>query len=161
MRLELISHSPEETQAVGELLGKAAQAGDLFLLQGAFGAGKTVLTQGIARGLGVPDAVTSPSYIIVNEYQGRLPLYHVDLYRLESPAEVLDLGLEDYLLYGEGVCVVEWADRALDLLPKEGLLVTLTYMDENRRRLSFSAQGESTQRLLAALSGQARRAGHD
>jgi len=124
---EIISHSPEETQQIGRELGKLAQAGDIFLLVGGLGTGKTCLTQGIAWGLGVEGYASSPSFVIVKEYQGRLPLYHIDLYRLDKIEEVMELGLEDYL-YSGGVCVVEWAEKGLKAFPEQYLLIRLDFL---------------------------------
>ncbi len=115
--LELVSHSPEETQKLGRRLGEIAQPGDVFLLVGDLGSGKTCLTQGIAWGLGIKEYALSPSFVIIRELYGRLPLYHIDLYRLDRIEESMDLGLDDYL-YGRGVCVVEWAEKALSLMPQ-------------------------------------------
>ena len=105
----VLSSSARQTRNIGTELGKLAGAGDIILLVGPLGAGKTCLTQGIARGLGIHEYTASPSFVLVREYQGKLPLYHIDLYRLDKIEEVAQLGLDDYL-YGKGVCVVEWAD---------------------------------------------------
>jgi tRNA threonylcarbamoyladenosine biosynthesis protein TsaE len=106
------SHSPAETEALGELWGRSVQAGRVIALQGDLGAGKTQLVKGIARGLGVKDRVHSPTFALVNEYHGgRLPLYHIDLYRLESRADILGAGLEEFLFSPRGLTVVEWAER--------------------------------------------------
>ncbi len=115
MRFVVRTRSPEETRLLGEVLAELAGEGALFALGGDLGAGKTVFTQGVARALGVADIVTSPTFTLVNEYSGKCPLYHVDLYRVEGPLDVWDLGLEDYL-EGHGVVVVEWADKAGELL---------------------------------------------
>ncbi len=109
-------------------MGELAQPGDIYLLTGPLGAGKTCLTQGIARGLEVSGYVRSPTFVLMSRYRGRLPLYHVDLYRLGGPEEAWDLGLDEQL-FGGGVCVVEWADRASDLFPEEGLWVGLDYVE--------------------------------
>jgi tRNA threonylcarbamoyladenosine biosynthesis protein TsaE len=148
--LEFISHSAEETQRLGIQLGKLAEAGDVMLLVGELGAGKTCLAQGIAWGLGIDDYALSPSFVLIREYQGRLLLYHIDFYRLDSLEEVSDLGLDDYL-YVEGVCVVEWADKALPLLPEEHLLVRLEHLGENERRLCLEPKGERYQELISEL----------
>ena len=113
---EFVSESPEKTQGIGIKLGSLARAGDVFLLVGSLGVGKTCLAQGIAWGLGIKEYASSPSFVIVKEYQGRLPLYHIDLYRLDEIDEIAELGLDEYL-YGEGVCVVEWAEKGFSLLP--------------------------------------------
>ncbi|MSQ06664.1 MAG: tRNA (adenosine(37)-N6)-threonylcarbamoyltransferase complex ATPase subunit type 1 TsaE [Dehalococcoidia bacterium] len=148
--LTIYSCSPEETQTVGRVLGQQAQAGDIFLLTGPLGAGKTCLTQGIAWGLGVTGYTRSPTFVIMTRHQGRLTLYHLDLYRISDPLEAWDLGLDE-ALFGDGVCVVEWASRASDLFPPEALWVSLDYAeDEDRRSLSFSAGAADRHRTLLA-----------
>jgi len=149
--LEIISHSPGETRAVGEQMGRLAQTGDTYLLVGGLGAGKTCLTQGIARGLGVEEPyVASPSFVLVREMRGRLTLYHIDLYRLNRIEEIADLGLDDYL-YGDGVCTVEWAERGMAVLPQEHLLVEITYLSDNERGLYLRPVGERYVRMVAEL----------
>ncbi len=148
--LEFVSRSSEETQQLGEQLGRLVNPGDVFLLVGGLGAGKTNLTQGLARGLGVKEYTRSPTFTLVNEYHGRLPLYHMDLYRVESPEEIADLGLEEYL-YGQGVAVIEWADRAVFLWPKEYLLVRMEYVSPTRRRIKLEAVGSRYERLIDEL----------
>jgi len=140
-RLELISHSPEQTQKFGVCIGELALAGDTFLLVGALGTGKTCLTQGIAWGLNIKEYALSPSFVIVRELYGRLPLYHIDLYRLGHIEEVAELGLEDYL-YGNGVCVIEWAEKGLSLLPEEHLLIQISYLDDSERSFQFKPNGK-------------------
>jgi len=151
--LEIVSHSADQTKWLGERLGRLLQPGDVVCLQGDLGSGKTCLTQGIARGLGVGQPVTSPTFIIINEYG--LPgmghrLRHIDLYRIESIAEARALGLVDYF-YGDGICVVEWAERVLELLPAERLWVTLRCMDHTQRELRFGATGKHYADLLESL----------
>jgi tRNA threonylcarbamoyladenosine biosynthesis protein TsaE len=148
--LDLVSHSPGETQKIGVSLGRLAQAGDVFLLTGKLGAGKTCLTQGIAWGLDIKDYTLSPSFVIMRELYGRLPLYHIDLFRLERLAEIEELGLDDYL-YGSGVCVVEWAEKGLELLPPEHLWIEINFLDDTQRSLHLEASGQRYQRLLAPL----------
>ncbi|MDP2659952.1 MAG: tRNA (adenosine(37)-N6)-threonylcarbamoyltransferase complex ATPase subunit type 1 TsaE [Dehalococcoidia bacterium] len=145
--LDLVSHSPRQTQALGAFLGRLAKAGDVFLLVGALGAGKTCLAQGLARGLEVPENVTSPTFTLIREYRGRLPLYHVDCYRIDSVQETDELGLEDYL-GGQGLCVVEWADKVMEVLPSERLLVHIDYAGDRDRRLRLEAQGTRYERLI-------------
>ena len=142
--------SPEATQGLGRKLGELAQPGDIFLLSGELGSGKTCLTQGIAWGLGIEGYATSPSFVVMNQYQGRLPLYHIDLYRLENVAEVMDLGLDDYL-YGQGVCVVEWADRAPQAFPSEHLQINISYVSETSRRFELKPGGKRYVELLSQL----------
>jgi len=140
MNPEIVSHSAKETLEIGRRLGELARPGDVFLLVGRLGAGKTCLTQGIARGLGITGYAASPSFVIVRELPGRLPLFHIDLYRLERLEEIAELGLDDYL-YGQGVCVVEWADRGLSLLPAERLLIEIGYLSESERSLRLRPRG--------------------
>jgi tRNA threonylcarbamoyladenosine biosynthesis protein TsaE len=149
-RLELITQSPEETQELGRRLGKIAQAGDVILLVGKLGAGKTCLTQGIAWGLGIKEYAASPSFVLVRELYGRLPLYHVDFYRLENLEEIAELGLDEYF-FGRGVTVVEWAEKALALLPPEHLLIEMEYVAETERRLKLKPSGQRYREMLAEL----------
>ena len=133
--MELITHSPEETIQLGRLLGKQLQAGDILALIGELGSGKTCLTRGICQGLDVSDEVTSPTFVLINEYHGRLPVYHFDFYRLNSEEEIWDLGIEDYL-NRDGVCIIEWAERGLSLLPADHLDIYLTNLFEFESILS-------------------------
>ena len=148
--LVLRSHSARETARIGSALGQYAEAGDVFLLSGELGAGKTCLTQGIAKGLGVDGYVRSPTFVLVSVHQGRLPLYHIDIYRLDEVAEVVDLGLEEYLA-GDGVSVIEWASKALEVFPQPYVLVTLTYEGENERLIQLEAMGERYESLLSQV----------
>ena len=145
--MKLTSGSPEETQRFGKKLGHLARAGDVILLVGNLGAGKTCLTQGIAWGLDIDGYARSPSFVVVNEYRGRLPMYHIDLYRLDNIAEIIDLGLDDYL-YGQGLCVVEWADKALDLMPPQNLLIKIDLLGENERKLELTPHGRQYVEML-------------
>ena len=141
----------EQTVALGRRLGALAAPGDIFLLSGELGTGKTCLVRGIAAGLGASDWAASPSFVIIRQYRGRLTLYHMDFYRLEHPQEIADLGIEDYL-YADGVCAVEWADRAGDLLPEEHLLITLSYTDrEGQRDVVLTVEGHRYNEVVDAL----------
>jgi tRNA threonylcarbamoyladenosine biosynthesis protein TsaE len=155
--LDFISHSAVQTRRVGQRLGSLLQRGDVICLEGALGAGKTCLTQGIGRGLGVTSAITSPTFIIVNEYP--LPdraykLYHIDLYRVQTAAEACATGLEDYF-YGDGVCVIEWAERVLEILPDDRLWITLRHMDDTKREFLLDAQGERYKDLVQRFRQEA------
>lgn len=145
--LEVVSKSGAQTQRLGHALGSLLLGGDLILLDGQLGAGKTTLTQGLAKGLQVTEVVNSPTFTLLKEYRGALPLYHFDLYRLDDPDEIIDLGFEDYF-YGSGVCVVEWADKATELWPVERLVIRLTREGEAQRRLLFVATGTRYHELL-------------
>ena len=123
--MEFITNSPEETEKIGAAIGKIIPAGTVLAYRGDLGAGKTAFTRGLARGLGFTEAVTSPTYTIVNEYLGgRLPLFHFDMYRLSSADDLFDIGWEDYLDRG-GVCAVEWSENITDALPADTVYVRL------------------------------------
>ncbi len=142
----LISHSPAETEALGEQWGRTAQPGLVIGLSGELGAGKTQLVRGLARGLGIPSRVHSPTFTLVNIYTGgRLTLYHLDLYRLDSPQQISDAGLEEFL-EPEGVTVIEWAERLLEEggRPSEG-----TDAEGQRRNLSPGSSFAAIGRLLS------------
>lgn len=149
-RLRLTSHSPEETRQLGVRLGELARPGDTFLLTGTLGAGKTCLTQGIAWGLGSREYAVSPTFTLVRELDGRLPLYHIDLYRLDRLEEIEDLGLDDYF-QGNGVCVVEWAEKGLSALPAEHLSIEIGYLSDTERGFKFQPCGERYAVLLQQL----------
>jgi len=148
--LELTSHSPEQTQQLGVRIGELTLPGDILLLVGTLGTGKTCLTQGIAWGLGIKEYALSPSFVIVRELHGRLPLYHIDLYRLDHIEEIVELGLDDYLYVG-GVCVVEWAERGLSVLPAEHLLIQISYLSDSERSFQLKPSGKRYLQILAEL----------
>ena len=145
--LDFISHSAAQTHRLGAHLGELLSAGDVLLLDGNLGAGKTVFAQGVAVGLGIEDPVTSPTFTLVHEYEGRLPLYHVDLYRLAGSAEAGGIGLEDYI-WGEGVTRIEWPDRAGALLPSARLTVTLHAVADTKRGIRMTPTGQRYVDLL-------------
>jgi tRNA threonylcarbamoyladenosine biosynthesis protein TsaE len=150
--LKLNSRSPERTQLLGGYLGQLAQKTDVFLLVGELGTGKTCLVQGIARGLGVKEYAFSPTFVLLREYRGRLPLYHIDFYRLDYTKEIADLGLEEYF-YGDGVCAVEWAEKGLQLIPADHLLITLHYVptSHTERLISLRPRGKRYHELIEQL----------
>ena len=124
--------SNEATIALGEMVGKNLRPGDILLLEGDLGAGKTTFAQGAAKGLGVDEFVNSPTFVIINEYfSGRLPLYHMDLYRVEDESQLYDLGIEEYF-FGNGVCLVEWPAIALPLMPEEVAWIRLEQSGDGR-----------------------------
>ena len=146
MSFTLKSSSPKETFEHGEALAPLLMAGDLISLTGELGAGKTVFTKGLAKGLGVKENITSPTFIIIAEYEGRLPFFHFDLYRLQ-PEEFADLGYEDYF-YGKGVTAVEWGDKIKEKLPPDYLAIDFTYgKEEFDRELEFIAHGNWQSRI--------------
>jgi tRNA threonylcarbamoyladenosine biosynthesis protein TsaE len=130
-----ITHSPEETEDLGARLAADLRPGDVLALYGDLGAGKTCLVRGLARGLGATQPAVSPTFTLINEYPGRLPLYHFDLFRVNTPAELEDLGSDEYF-FGEGVTVVEWAERAGALLPSRCYDIRLEVTGENERRIT-------------------------
>jgi tRNA threonylcarbamoyladenosine biosynthesis protein TsaE len=149
----LISHSLDETRTIGALLGQLLLPGDVICLQGDLGSGKTSLTQGVGMGMHVTGTINSPTFVFIREHRstrGTPALYHVDLYRLEEPREVLALGITDYL-YGDGVTIIEWAERARELMPEESLWIHVAILDDSQRTLVFVAQGMRYQALLAKL----------
>jgi tRNA threonylcarbamoyladenosine biosynthesis protein TsaE len=162
--LDIISHSSAQTQRLGMRLGELLRGGELILLNGQLGTGKTTFTQGLAAGMGITENINSPTFTLLKEYPGQLvpeaaqpqhnaaqhpqlppshpgpALYHFDLYRLDNPEEIIDLGFEDYF-FGSGVCVVEWADKADLLWPSEHLRIRMKMMSETKRGLLFTATG--------------------
>ena len=123
--MELLSHSPEDTEDIGARLAEQLEPGAVVAFTGDLGAGKTAFTRGLARGLGIPDRITSPTFTIVNEYEGgRLPLFHFDMYRLGSADELFDIGWEDYLRRG-GICAVEWSENIADALEEDAVRVDI------------------------------------
>lgn len=117
-------YNEEETKKIGYDLGLNAKAGDIFCLKGDLGVGKTVFTKGFAEGLAINDHITSPTFTIVNEYTGRLPFYHFDVYRIGDPDEMYDIGYEEYF-FGDGVCLVEWAELIEELIPQNAIWITI------------------------------------
>ncbi|MEJ5360753.1 MAG: tRNA (adenosine(37)-N6)-threonylcarbamoyltransferase complex ATPase subunit type 1 TsaE [Spirochaetota bacterium] len=131
-----ITQSQEETLALGIELGKNAKPGDIFALIGDLGTGKTILAKGIAKGLGIEEEITSPTFTLLEVYESTLPLYHFDLYRISNDAELENLFFEEYW-FGDGVSVIEWADRALKRLPQDIYIITLEYIDAKRRKITI------------------------
>ncbi len=140
-RLNLISKSSGDTQDIGRIIGENLTGGQVVALMGELGTGKTCLTQGIAKGLGISEKyyVTSPTFTLINEYPGRIPLYHMDVYRLSGPGDLEDMGYKEYF-YGDGVVVVEWAEKVADILPAEVLTINLEHVDGNKRKMKFSCE---------------------
>ncbi|HEY3992165.1 MAG TPA: tRNA (adenosine(37)-N6)-threonylcarbamoyltransferase complex ATPase subunit type 1 TsaE [Ktedonobacteraceae bacterium] len=158
--LDSISHSAEQTQRLGMRLGELLTGGELILLEGQLGTGKTTFTQGLAVGLDITANINSPTFTLLKEYPGQTrpgkpgevarvgpPLYHFDLYRLDDAAEIFDLGFDDYF-YGSGVCIVEWAERADLYWPTDHLRIRLKTLSETKRGLLFIATGARYCELL-------------
>jgi tRNA threonylcarbamoyladenosine biosynthesis protein TsaE len=152
-RLTLYTHGPEKTVDLGRHVGSLLVAGDVVALVGDLGAGKTCLVKGIARGLEVPEEsyVRSPSFVILNMYPGRCLLYHLDLYRIQEPVELEDLGYRE-IFYGDGVAVIEWADKIPTLLPAERLEVHLAFQNETDREITLEGIGERYQNRWEAIN---------
>ncbi|HSA77453.1 MAG TPA: tRNA (adenosine(37)-N6)-threonylcarbamoyltransferase complex ATPase subunit type 1 TsaE [Nitrospirota bacterium] len=150
----VVTSSHEQTWRIGQMLGSRLEPGDIICLYGDLGAGKTSFSYGIALGLEVKDQyITSPTFTFVNEYKGRIPFYHIDLYRLKDPEELEGIGFEEYI-DSDGVTVIEWAERAEDELPDDRLSVYLSYVNEHSREIGFLAEGERYEKLLHDLSNE-------
>jgi tRNA threonylcarbamoyladenosine biosynthesis protein TsaE len=134
---EIISSSPEETMALGERIARRLGPGSVVALRGGLGAGKTCLTKGIARGLGIDETITSPTYTIISEYQGRLPFYHIDAYRLEGDGDFENAGGEE-VLSGEGIAVIEWSERIPRSLPENTVFIEIIISGGSRRIIRIS-----------------------
>lgn len=148
--------SEAETQQLGRALGEAAQPGLVVALAGNLGAGKTRFVQAAAEGLDVPrEAVNSPTFVLIHEYEGRLPVYHFDTYRLSDIDEFLELGADDYMC-GDGVCFIEWADRMAEVLPRDRLSITFEITGELTRRVTLAAGGRVSQSVLNELNHRGR-----
>ncbi len=161
LTLDCISHSTAQTKRLGMRLGELLQGGELILLDGQLGTGKTTFTQGLAQGMGITENINSPTFTLLKEYAGQprpgtapgIPprkgpaLYHFDLYRLDNPEEIVDLGFEDYF-FSDGVCVVEWAEKADSFWPAEHLNIRMKIITETKRGLLFIANGECYCELL-------------
>jgi tRNA threonylcarbamoyladenosine biosynthesis protein TsaE len=149
--LKIISKSADQTYKLGESLGKVLTPGDIVCLTGDLGAGKTAFTKGIGIGLDIKEFITSPTYTIINEYNGRIPLFHFDVYRLEGVEEMYELGYEEYF-FGDGAVVIEWADIVKDIIPQERLWITiLRGKEEDNREIIFDASGDRYQKVIKEL----------
>lgn len=146
--LLVVTKTRKETQDLAYRLGEIVEANTLITLSGDLGAGKTTFTQGLARGLGIDKKVTSPTFTIMKEYKGRLPLYHIDAYRLENITQ--DLGFDEYI-ESDGACVIEWANFIEYVLPEELLNIEFTINDDDSRTLKFKAYGERYEEVIAEL----------
>lgn len=146
MKVEYISRSPEETEILGKQLGSVLQGGSILCLTGDLGTGKTTLTKSVAKALEVTEYVTSPSYTIVNEYEGRLPVYHFDVYRINEIEELYEIGYEEYF-FGHGVTIIEWASMIMELLPEDAIYVEIERVDEFERKFTIKAEDDFINRL--------------
>ena len=148
--IKTISRTPDETRVIGKHVGATSCPGDLLLLYGELGSGKTCLTQGILWGLGSDDYARSPTFVMISEYQADIPLYHMDLYRLEIGHPTTELGVEEYM-EGDGLCVVEWAERVPSLAEREHLAVHIDNQGETNRLLTFSGVGQHYMDVISTL----------
>ncbi len=155
MKKELIieSHGAAETRRIGRLLGHLLKAGAVVALSGELGSGKTQFIKGLANGLGVDRRyqVASPSFVLINEYPGKIPLYHLDLYRLSRGEELEELGLEEYF-YGSGVAAIEWAEKATLYVPSESIWIDIRWKGTNRRQLFIRAKGKTNVPIIEGIS---------
>ena len=152
--INVLSKSTDQTLELGEKLARHLRKGDIVCLEGDLGSGKTTLIKGIAKGLHIaPEKVNSPTFVLMNAYHGRLPLYHFDLYRLEAIHEISSIGYEEFL-YGDGVAVIEWAERLGQLTPKEYLRIELAHKGENQRLIKIFPAGTRYSQLVDSLRGK-------
>ena len=151
--VRILSRSTDQTLRLGERLARYLRKGDILCLEGELGSGKTTLIKGIAKGLKISAAkVNSPTFVLMNAYEGRLPLYHFDLYRLEHIHEISSIGYEEFL-YGDGVAVIEWAERLGELAPRKYLRIELAHKAENERSIKLSAVGERYCQIISRFQG--------
>lgn len=149
--MEIILNGLEETNRFGIKLGKLLGPGDVVCLNGQLGAGKTTLTKSIGLGLGVDDYITSPTFALINEYDGKYPVYHFDVYRLENTEELYDLGFDEYF-YGRGVSIIEWADRIGSFLPDERIVLDIESTDDiDERKINITIFGDRYKEIVEEL----------
>ena len=144
-KMGILTYSEEETEKIGEQMGKKLRPGDMVALVGELGSGKTCLIRGICKGLGVMDMVSSPTFIIVHQYRGRVPVYHTDFYRIREGEGLEDIGLGE-ILSGDGVVLLEWADRAPEIVPPDAITVNLSIIDERTRQLEINDRRDQSDR---------------
>ena len=135
--LEFTTKTSEETIELGFKIGKKLKKGNIIAMQGTLAAGKTTITKGIAKALEITDTITSPTFCLISEYYGKMPLYHMDVYRLEGSEDFENLGTED-MLYGDGVCIIEWSEKIMESLPKETIIINIQPKDDGSRKIQIS-----------------------
>lgn len=151
MKMSFKTKSPIETEKIGFKLGNLLKRGSIVLISGELGVGKTVLTKGIAKGMGIDDYVTSPTFMIVNEHLGDIPLYHFDVYRIDDYTELYDIGYEEYF-YGDGVCVIEWPEKIKPLIPEENLFIRIDIGDSyDERIIEMISNGEKYDEVVKEM----------
>ena len=134
--LTFTTHSAEETIALGEKIGSLLKKGDVIAMQGTLAAGKTTITKGIAKALGINDTITSPTFCLISEYYGKMPLYHMDVYRLEGGEDFVNLGTDD-MIYGDGVSIIEWSEKIMEELPKRTIILRITPEENGSRKIEI------------------------
>ncbi|MFQ5834387.1 MAG: tRNA (adenosine(37)-N6)-threonylcarbamoyltransferase complex ATPase subunit type 1 TsaE [bacterium] len=149
--LSIVTQNYEETQKLGKELGRSLPPGSIVALTGQLGSGKTTLVQGIGKGLGVRSLVKSPSFVIIHEYSGSVPLYHFDLYRIAHQEEIICLGYQDYFYQRKGIVVIEWAEKIEDFLPAEYLKIELEIVDLSKRRIALRAYGSFYRKVIEEM----------
>ena len=134
--LTFTTKSQEETIALGQKIGSKLKKGDIIAMQGTLAAGKTTITKGIAQALGITDTITSPTFCLISEYYGKMPLYHMDVYRLEGGEDFVNLGTDD-MIYGDGVSIIEWSEKIMNELPKRTIILKITSQDDGSRKIEI------------------------
>ena len=140
--LTFFTHSADETTALGYKIGKKLKKGDIIAMQGTLAAGKTTITKGIAQALDISEEITSPTFCLISEYYGKMPLYHMDVYRLVGTEDFINLGVDD-MLYGDGVCIIEWSEKIMDELPKNTIILRILPQDDNSRKIEIENFNET------------------
>ena len=140
--LTFFTHSADETTALGYKIGKKLKKGDIIAMQGTLAAGKTTITKGIAQALDISEEITSPTFCLISEYYGKMPLYHMDVYRLDVTEDFINLGVDD-MLYGDGVCIIEWSEKIMDELPKNTIILRILPQDDNSRKIEIENFNET------------------
>ena len=140
--LTFFTHSADETTALGYKIGKKLKKGDIIAMQGTLAAGKTTITKGIAQALEISEEITSPTFCLISEYSGKMPLYHMDVYRLDGTEDFINLGVDD-MLYGDGVCIIEWSEKIMDELPKNTIILRILPQDDNSRKIEIENFNET------------------
>lgn len=134
--MQFTTHSPEETVGLGKKIGAMLKKGDVIAMQGTLAAGKTTITKGIAEALGIKDNITSPTFCLISEYSGKMPIYHMDVYRLGGAEDFADLGTDD-MIYGEGVCIIEWSEKIMSELPKKTIILKIEPQNDGSRIITI------------------------
>ena len=140
--LTFFTHSADETTALGYKIGKKLKKGDIIAMQGTLAAGKTTITKGIAQALDISEEITSPTFCLISEYYGKMPLYHMDVYRLDGTEDFINLGVDD-MLDGDGVCIIEWSEKIMDELPKNTIILRILPQDDNSRKIEIENFNET------------------